>query len=228
MFPLIGMTPRILVQRDIEKQFANTRYIDRLTSRQLNTMMLTIGNPDEERLMDLCDGFLITGGTDLDPMYYGEENLGLSREVIKRLDEIDKRVIDYAVKHQKPMLGICRGIQSINVFLGGTLHQDLGDKNPSHNNLSSGHILNIHPHPLFPWPNQISVNSYHHQAIKELAPGLKVIATHPDGTIEMVIHEKLPIFAVQWHPEITPDSPISKIIFDRFAEMIYNNKKSVL
>jgi putative glutamine amidotransferase len=227
MFPLIGMTPRILVEDGIEKQFVNTRYVDRLTPRKLNTVMLTLGNEDEEKLFALCDGFLITGGTDVDPKHYGETNIGLSKAVINRLDEFDRKIIHYAIKHHKPLLGICRGLQSLNVFLGGSLHQDLGDKNDMHNRMPSGHLVHTIPHPLFPFEHHIHVNSYHHQAIKELAPGLKVIATHEDGTIEMVIHESLPIFAVQWHPEITPDSPISKIIFDRFAEMIYNNKKSV-
>lgn len=227
MFPLIGITPRILIEDGIEKQFVNTRYVDRLTPRRLHTLMLTLGNEEQDKLFELCDGFLITGGTDVDPKFYGEENLGLSKDVIIRLDELDQKVIHYAMKHHKPLLGICRGLQSLNVFLGGSLHQDLGDKNITHNRVSSGHVLNTMSHPSFPWERKIHVNSYHHQAIHKLAPGLKVLATHEDGTIEMVIHESLPIFAVQWHPEITPDSIISKIIFDRFAEMIYNNKKSV-
>ena len=227
MFPLIGITPRILIEDGIEKQFVNTRYVDRLTPRKLNTMMLTLGNEEQEHIFDLCDGFLITGGTDVDPKFYGEENFGLSKDVIIRLDELDQKVIGYAIKNHKPLLGICRGFQSLNIFLGGSLHQDLGDKNSAHNCIPSGHQIHTITHPLFPFERQIQVNSYHHQAIKKLAPGLKVLATHEDGTIEMVIHESLPIFAVQWHPEITPDSFISKIIFDRFAEMIYNNKKSV-
>jgi putative glutamine amidotransferase len=227
MFPLIGITPRILIEEGVEKQFVNTRYVDRLTPRALNTMMLTLGQSNQDELLDLCDGFLITGGTDVDPKYYGEVNLGLSKAVINRLDEIDKAVIEHAIRNKKPLLGICRGFQSINVFFGGTLHQDLGDKNEAHNRISSGHVVNTNFHPSFPWGSQILVNSYHHQAIKDLAPGLHVLATHEDGTLEMVIHETLPIFAVQWHPEITPDSPISKIIFDVFADMVYRNKKGV-
>lgn len=218
MTKLIGITPRLLIEGGVEKQFINTRYIDRLTVRGFNTILITLGNPNQEDIFKLCDGFLITGGTDIDPSRYGEENKGLSKEVESRLDQLDKDMIEYAVKHKKPLFGICRGQQSLNVFLGGTLHQDLGTLTPSHKSVSNDHKINMVNHPLFGFKGQITVNSYHHQAIKDLSPDLNVLGTHEDGTIEMVMHKSLPIFAVQWHPEIDADSPYSKIIFDAFSK----------
>ena len=224
MSKVICMTPRLITENGIEKQFVNTRYINRLTSRGYNTLLLTLGNPDQEALFQLCDGFLVTGGTDLDPSTYGELNQGLSLNVDARLDQLDKDVINYAVTHKVPLLGICRGHQSLNVFLGGTLHQDLGDKNKDHQRVEYNHIIHMTPHPYFAWGSEISVNSYHHQAIKDLAPNLTVLGKHPDQTIEMVIHNSLPIFSVQWHPEINFDSAPSKIIFDTFIDFIEKRK----
>lgn len=223
MSKLIGITPRLLTEGGVEKQFINTRYIDRLTVRGFNTVLLTLGNPNQKEIFDLCDGFLITGGTDINPLRYGEANDGVSKDIEDRLDQLDKDIIDYVLKHKKPLFGICRGHQSINVFLGGTLHQDLGNLTPSHKAVSANHNVNMVPHPSFGFQDQIAVNSYHHQAIKDLASDLNVLGTHEDGTIEMVMHKSLPIFAVQWHPEINIDSPHSKIIFDAFGKLVNQN-----
>ena len=78
-------------------------------------------------------------------------------------------------------------------------------------------------HPLFAWDKVINVNSYHHQSIKNLAPEFEVIGVHEDSTIEMIVHRRLPIFAVQWHPEVNSNSPESKIIFDAFAKLVKAN-----
>lgn len=225
MSKLICMTPRILTEKGIEKQFVNTRYVKRFTERGYNTLLLTLGNPDNESLFNLCNAFLITGGTDIDPKHYNEKNEGLSVDVDSRLDELDHQVISYAVTNQIPLLGICRGHQALNIFLGGTLHQDLKDKTSSHKEISKDHIIHMKPHPYFAWGSEISVNSYHHQAIKDLAPHLNIIGRHSDGTIEMVIHDTLPIFSVQWHPEINYNTISSTIIFDAFIDMIEENKQ---
>jgi len=220
MSKLICITPRLLTEDKTEKQFVNTRYVNQINKRGFNSILLTLENPNQAEIFNLCDAFLITGGTDLDPSCYHEANDGLSLDVDLRLDSLDKDVIEYAIHYKKPLLGICRGLQSLNVFLGGTLKQDLGSLNDTHKNIKDNHIVHMVNHPYFAWGRQISVNSYHHQAIKDLAPSLQAIGTHKDSTIEMAIHNTLPIFAVQWHPEITPDSPYSNIIFDAFLKLI--------
>lgn len=217
MSKLIGITPRIIYEHDIQKQFVNTRYVKRLTERGMNTLMLTLDNPNQEEIFALCDAFLVTGGWDLNPKTYGETNdLGLSKDVHDELDTIDRDVIQYAMKHKKPLLGICRGHQSLNVFLGGTLHQDM----KGHGSVKENHLLRTKKDSRFEVDSMIAVNSYHHQAIKDLAQSLDVLATHEDGTIEMVYHKELPIFSVQWHPEITPSDPISQKVFDTFISLI--------
>lgn len=214
---LIGITPRILVEDGVEKQFVNTRYVKQLVERGLNAIMLTINNPNLEEVLNLCDGFLITGGNDIDPTYFGEVNEGLSKKVIPSLDEVDKMVVEHAAKHKKPLLGICRGHQSINVFLGGSLHQHIGI---DHEKVPTNHIANTFSNHLLNFKEKININSYHHQAVNKLAPGLIVTAVHEDGTIEGFIHESLPIIGVQWHPEILADSEETKLIFDTFIQLL--------
>jgi putative glutamine amidotransferase len=217
MTKLICVTPRIIYENGIQKQFVNTRYIDRLTERGANTVMLTLNNPNQDEILSICDGFLVTGGWDLDPKSYGETNeAGLSENIHESLDQIDKEVIHYAINHRKPLLGICRGHQSLNVFLGGTLHQHI----TGHESLKYDHLLFVKEDQRISFTPIITVNSFHHQAIKDLASSLDVLATHQDGTIEMVYHKHLPIFSVQWHPEMIPNDPISKIVFDTFIKLI--------
>jgi len=203
-----------------EKQFVNTRYVKPLTERGLNTMMLTLDNPSPEEMFNLCDAFVVTGGVDLDPMTYKDVNTGLSKDMHPSLDLLDSLVIKYAKTTKKPLLGVCRGLQSINVFLGGTLYQDLAQLGLKHSNIPGNHKINTVENDVLKFESEIAVNSYHHQGIKKLATGLKVIGKQTDGIIEAVVHESLPIIAVQWHPEMRPSSPESKVIFDTFATMV--------
>lgn len=220
MHPKIGVSPRFVIEEGIHKQCVNTRYIERLTERGLNTLMITLGNPHVEDILMLCDGFLITGGNDVDPNSYHDVNQGLSIDTDNRFDELDALMIKHAIKYHKPLLGICRGLQMLNVSLGGTLIQDLSDLNAFHQNIQQGHRIKLIEHPYFKWPSLIEVNSFHHQAIKDLACDLVAYGHADDGIIELVIHKTHPIFAVQWHPEITPECVNSKIIFDTFADLI--------
>lgn len=215
MQKIVCLTSRVLTENKIEKQFVNTRYLTPLHKRGLNTLMLTLDTPDPEFIFDRCDAFLVTGGTDINPSCYNDINTGLSQGVDDRLDRLDQRVITYAKAHHKPLLGICRGHQSLNVFMGGSLIQDL---NPVH--VSSHHLVHTKTNRLLACEETISTNSFHHQGILKIAPDFDVIATHEDGTIEAIIHQKLPMLGVQWHPEASPESPISDLVFDAFEHMI--------
>lgn len=212
---LIGVTSRIIYENGVRKQFVNERYLKPLHDRGFNTIMLTLDNPNIEEVMDLCDGFLITGGSDIEPHHFNEENHGESKNCDSHLDQLDKDVTLYAVRTKKPLLGICRGHQAINVFMGGSLYQDIGN---SHEEVN--HQVVTIKNRLLDWPYEITTNSYHHQALKAIAPGFIVIArSKEDDVVEAMIHEELPIMSFQWHPEITPDNEISVLIFDTFKKM---------
>lgn len=214
---LIGITPRILVEDGVHKEFVNTRYIKQLTNRGFNVIMLTLDNPNPQSILEMCDGFLITGGFDIDPKYFNEENNGLSQNCNHSLDILDKEIVEYATLHQKPLLGICRGHQAINVFLGGSLHQDIGN---THKGIKADHEVITFKNDFIDFKPNIKVNSYHHQAVNRLAPNMEIVAKHSDGTIEAIVHKSLPIFGVQWHPEMMAESEESKLIFDVFAKLI--------
>jgi putative glutamine amidotransferase len=221
MRKLVCLTSRTMLDElSQEKQFVNTRYVKPLTERGMNTMMLTLDNPSPEEMFNLCDAFVVTGGVDLDPMTYKDVNTGLSKDMHPSLDLLDSLVIKYAKTTKKPLLGVCRGLQSVNVFLGGTLYQDLAQLGLKHSNIPGNHKINTVENDVLKFESEIAVNSYHHQGIKKLATGLKVIGKQTDGIIEAVVHESLPIIAVQWHPEMRPSSPESKVIFDTFATMV--------
>jgi putative glutamine amidotransferase len=221
MNKLIGISPRTIIEKEVEKQFVNTRYVKPLIDRGFNAVLLTSDNPNPELVLELCDAFLITGGSDIDPVHFQEDNTDeLSRGIKPQLDLLDKQIVEHAHKHQKPMLGICRGHQAINIFMRGSLYQDLGEKVPTHEQIANEHIVHTQKNDRIPFDSTIHVNSYHHQAVKVLAPGFIQIASHEDGTCEAIIHPTLPIIGIQWHPEMRLNTKESTLIFDAFAKMI--------
>ncbi|MCL2546548.1 MAG: gamma-glutamyl-gamma-aminobutyrate hydrolase family protein [Oscillospiraceae bacterium] len=161
------------------------------------------------------DGLLILGGYDPDPMLYGQSVINDTVTIDARRDALDIALIHAFSAAQKPIFGICRGIQIINVALGGpfpssgTLVQDMPSQlGLTHSNgimHTVTHTRSSTAHRL--WGDLSRVNSYHHQAVDMLAPGLRGVSICYDGTIEAIEHEMLPIFAVQWHPERHPWQP---------------------
>ncbi len=147
-----------------------------------------------------CDGLLLCGGGDIEPSFYNEEN---SRSV--RIDtDRDKREFDLLekfIKEKKTILGICRGLQVINVFFGGTLFQDIPNHS-SDDNMVTIHNVSVKKNSFLYsfYGEDIIVNSYHHQAIKVLGQNLSVIA-QSENIVEGIVHETLPIMALQFHPE---------------------------
>jgi len=188
---------------------------------------------DEDEIIQaasMCDGFLFTGGHDVSPSVYGDsvkETCGTACEV---RDELEKLVFEFATSEDKPVFGICRGIQMINALCGGTLYQDLPTEyecrvehhmEPPYDR--KAHDVNIiKESPLYDLfgAEKISVNSYHHQAVKKLGCGLEVFATSEDGLIEgvyMPAHRF--IVAVQWHPEFNYRvDETSRRLFERFVK----------
>lgn len=147
-----------------------------------------------------CDGLLLPGGGDLEPWRYGQMNTA-SRGLEPRRDAAEFDLLEQFTAAGKPVLGICRGVQSINVFFGGTLVQDL----PGHS--AVGRRDRLHSVRTAPegfgrlWGERPIINSAHHQAVDRLGAGLRAVQWAPDGTVEGLVHSTFPIWAVQWHPE---------------------------
>lgn len=151
-----------------------------------------------------CKGVIFPGGGDITPAFFGEQNRG-SLNIDTELDILQLETFSRCVKSRRPVLGICKGIQLINVGLGGALCQDMptarlhrydgGDQYHA-TVIEKGSWL----HALY--GSDAVVNSAHHQSIRTLAPGLAAVQRCPqDGCIEAVCHSELPILGVQWHPE---------------------------
>lgn len=147
-----------------------------------------------------CDALLLPGGGDLEPWRYGQSDQG-SRSLQPERDEAELKLLNQFVQMRKPVLGICRGLQVINVFFGGTLIQDL----PGHSAVGGAdryHRVRTGDSMLQGmFGETMIVNSAHHQAIDRVGETLIPIQWAADGTIEAVRHNELPIWAFQWHPE---------------------------
>jgi putative glutamine amidotransferase len=168
------------------------------------------------------DGLLLPGGWDVDPSFYGEPKDEKVGPIDRELDETELRLFGQAREADIPVLGICRGQQVINVALGGTLVQHLEDHDVrrfGRNHLA--HTIEVDPSSELghaAGEHKIRVNSLHHQAIRELAPGLHQTAKGEDGTVEGVESDDGLIVAVQCHPEeLAADLPWARNLFARFV-----------
>ena len=190
---------------------------------------LTEDREELEQLCSLCNGFLITGGQDVDPAIYGETPIPQMGEICTVLDQMERQVLEYAIKEDKAVLGICRGIQYLNAMLGGSLYQDLNVQHPSKTEhhmeppydrvIHQVQIIDGSPLHQLLQVTELGVNSYHHQAVKTLAPSLTVMAESEDGLVEAVyMPKKNYVWAVQWHPELSFQTDVcSRKIFESFV-----------
>ncbi len=166
------------------------------------------------RAYSLCDGILFTGGPDVEPSLYGAESSPLCGVPDTVRDSMERRLFLWCVAEDKPVLGICRGIQLFNALLGGTLYQDLpseyGEEKVEHS-MTPPYDRGVHrvdfaedsPLTKIYGQNSAMVNSYHHQAVKALAPALTVSAVSEDGLVEgAYLKGARFIHSVQWHPEL--------------------------
>lgn len=147
------------------------------------------------------DGIVLSGGNDVDPKRYRSK--GPARNVSRDRDAVELEAVRWCKARRLPLVGICRGLQLVNVAFGGTLSHDLGGKGPSHVAVSHD-VRFTEDFPLPRWRGKRArVNSFHNHGVApwDLARGLKAMALSPDGLIEALRHPTLPIFAVQWHPE---------------------------
>jgi len=215
--PIIGVMPLVDMGRD--SYWMLPGYFDRVSEAGGIPIMLPLTNEetDIEELLNMCDGILLTGGQDVTPQIYGEERLEQCGESCDARDIMDTMFLLAALQQNKPILGICRGIQLLNAALGGTLYQDIPTQlasdlihcqkppydRPSHEVT----LLPGSPLSLLLKQEKLAVNSYHHQGIKALAEGLLPMAIAEDGLVEAVMLPGMKfVWAIQWHPEFMDKS----------------------
>ena len=185
-------------------------------------------------VLDSVSGLVLTGGEDVDPARYGEERHEKVRNVSAARDATEAALVVEAKSRGMPVLAICRGIQILNVALGGTLVQDISSQcktDISHDEDgprdSRSHEIAVEPGSLIAdaiGTEHASVNSFHHQSVKRVADGMRVTARSPDGVIEGLesTDEDWWVMAVQWHPEEMTESsePWDRGLFKAFARKL--------
>ena len=229
MKPIIGITPMY----DDEKQMVwlHPGYFTGVIEAG-GLPIMTPWTTDKDTLVECvskCDGILFSAGHDVLPELYGEKVLNDSVITLREKDEMEKIIIDEALKKDMPMFGICRGLQFMVAAMGGTLYQDLATQHPSN--------VNHRQQPPYEKPvhkvsivkgtklhdlagvAELDVNSTHHQAIKDLAKDMEAMAISDDNLIEAFRDTKRKfVWGVQWHPEYDHHiSEVSKKIFKEFV-----------
>ncbi|WP_429971763.1 gamma-glutamyl-gamma-aminobutyrate hydrolase family protein [Fructilactobacillus sp. Tb1] len=199
-------------------------FINLLVSHGITPMIIPlVPNDMVKSYVDEIDGVIIPGGNDITPALFGEKPHAKLGKTYLPHDEFEIQIINDAIADKIPVLGICRGHQIINVALGGSLYQDLASQQPNvheHNQpepagvsvrqvtVDKDSVLakSVGTHPI--------VNSKHHQAVKDIANGMKVTAYSDDGVVEAMENADASIMGVQWHPEfLWENDPIEEQIF---------------
>jgi len=168
---------------------------------------------------EIINGLLIPGGDDLDPFYYNEEITPTVKPVPRERSGFEISLLKEVVSQEKPVLGICYGMQLINVVFGGTLYQDMGSELSVEINHGKGYHIIVIAENRFLTKGKFSVNSTHHQAIKRLGNGLIDFARSPDKIIEAFYRGDYPfLVGIQWHPERLMDDNLSLDLFYSFVK----------
>ena len=212
--PVIGLTCSYDKDENTHRIFLNHSYLDAIRHfGGIPVVLPSEGNTDElEYLVSLCDGILLTGGMDIEPQLFGEEKWNDSVETTPDRDQRESLICRLATERDLPIFGICRGIQMMNVYFGGTLIQDIPTQAPSdvahrmappdHRTCHDCIVEPGSPLAALTGKTSFGVNSHHHQAIKDVAPGFAVMGRCEDGIIEAIYDpNKKFVWGVQWHPE---------------------------
>lgn len=229
MKPIIGILAEVDIECNTKVQSAYINAIEQ--SGGFPILLPYVKETDTiEGFVNLCDGFLFTGGADLAPQRYGEHPKATCGATECNRDELEFKVFQKVIGTSKPILAICRGTQLVNVALGGKLYQDIPSEIPtqiSHRQcepkFSPSHSIKVLQNtPLFNLmeKERISANSFHHQAIKTLGEGLKVMALADDDIIEAIyLTGERYLRAYQWHPErLCETDAHNRLIFDDFIK----------
>lgn len=220
MKPVIAM-PKL--SNDPFRIYMKSKYVLSLWRSGARVRWISPENTDTNRSTLLqCDGLLMPGGVDIEPARYGQEQSEQCGKIDLARDAAEWWMLEAYLPTGKPVLGICRGIQMLNVFQGGTLHQHIPDHSDFKSRSIGCHKVNVIPGSKLEQivnAGQLTVNSLHHQAVDSLGKDLEAAAVSDDGIVEAVIHTRHPFcLGVQWHPEhMSKHDPLQQRIFDTFV-----------
>ena len=230
---IIGIlgTPYNIVERSPfwwnKVSYTRQSFIDVFQELGHTVIILPVDQPENAKnYLKIVDKIVLTGGADISPHLYGEEPDSKLETTDPIRDHFEFAAIEAALEAKKPILGICRGLQLLNVYFGGTLYQDLSQtksqikhrQSPTPQEIPTHHVIVEKNSTLGFLPETYMVNSFHHQVVKDLGQGLRAIAHGTDGLVEAIENKEKQILAVQWHPECTWQTEnFDKKIFEHFA-----------
>jgi putative glutamine amidotransferase len=233
---LIAVSASSAEWKGAERVKLHVNYVRSLEGAGLTPLIVPpLTSPEAaDEIVARCAGLLLTGGEDVNPALYSADAHPATGVPHELRDRTEVALFESARRRRMPVLAICRGIQLANVALGGTLIQDIPTERPSSVAHDQPETAAVRSHPVSVvqgtrlsealGATQLDVNSYHHQAVDRVAPGLRVSATAPDGIIEGVETESPDwwMVAVQWHPEdLTTDAkPWDRGLFAAFARVL--------
>ena len=210
---------------DPEPTAAQSKYIESLARAGAGMRWVELSDP-EQAVQDAltCDGLLLPGGGDMDPKFYGQERIPACGEPNLLRDAAEPLLLRAFLAADKPVLGICRGIQVMNAVLGGDLYQDIKpfEHLPHNDHWAKVHTVTVRRGTLLSrilGQDTVLVNSQHHQAVDRVAPGFTLAALSEDGIVEAIEKPDAGFcLGVQWHPEWLSDAdPAMQSLFDAFV-----------
>ena len=210
---------------DPEPTVAQSKYIESLARAGAKMHWVELSDP-EQAVQDAltCDGLLLPGGGDMDPKFYGQARIPACGEPNLLRDAAEPLLLRAFLAADKPVLGICRGIQVMNAVLGGDLYQDIKpfEHLPHNDHWAKVHTVTIRRGTLLSrilGQDTVLVNSQHHQAVDRVAPGFTLAALSEDGIVEAIEKPDARFcLGVQWHPEWLSDAdPAMQGLFDAFV-----------
>jgi putative glutamine amidotransferase len=210
---------------DPEPTVAQSKYMESLARAGAGMRWVELNDP-EQAVQDAltCDGLLLPGGGDMDPKFYGQERIPACGEPNLLRDAAEPLLLRAFLAADKPVLGICRGIQVMNAVLGGDLYQDIKpfEHLPHNGHWAKVHTVTVRRGTLLSrilGQDTVLVNSQHHQAVDRVAPGFTLAALSEDGIVEAIEKPDAGFcLGVQWHPEWLSDAdPAMQSLFDAFV-----------
>ena len=210
---------------DPEPTAAQSKYMESLARAGAGMRWVELSDP-EQAVQDAltCDGLLLPGGGDMDPKFYGQERIPACGEPNLLRDAAEPLLLRAFLAADKPVLGICRGIQVMNAVLGGDLYQDIKpfEHLPHNGHWAKVHTVTVRRGTLLSrilGQDTVLVNSQHHQAVDRVAPGFTLAALSEDGIVEAIEKPDAGFcLGVQWHPEWLSDAdPVMQRLFDAFV-----------